>query len=101
MLPWAPFARADDLYRPGVPSAFRMDHVPAGGRAATKPSLATRPGLRQRVFAVYPRPRICVIHLTNTTLAPPSRKSQLRPIIVRCPANAGGAYWLPEGPIQD
>src|ERR1700688_407778 len=62
--------------------------------------VATRPGLRQRVFAVYPRPRICVIHLTNTTLAPPSRKSQLRSIIVRCPANACGAYWMTAATIQ-
>jgi hypothetical protein len=52
--------------------------------------MATRPGLRHRVFAVCQRPKICVIHLAGTALAPPSRDARGRFIVAQCPANACG-----------
>jgi hypothetical protein len=62
--------------------------------------VATRPGLRQQVFAVYPRPGICVIHLARTTFSPPSRDRRLRFIVAQCPANVCGARWMTAATIQ-
>jgi hypothetical protein len=62
--------------------------------------VATRPGLRHRVFAVYPRPGIYVIHLARTTFATPSRDRRLRFIVARRPANVCSVRWLTAATIQ-
>src|SRR5258708_27961499 len=62
--------------------------------------VATRPDLRHRVFAVYPPPGICLIHLTRTTFAPPSSDRRPRLIVARCPANACAARWITAATIQ-
>src|SRR5258705_9722400 len=62
--------------------------------------VATRPALRHRVLAVGERPAIGTLDLANPALAPPSRTHALRFIVVRCPANAGGARWTTPAAIQ-
>jgi hypothetical protein len=62
--------------------------------------VVARPGLRHRLFAVYPRPGIYVIHLARTTFAPPSRHRRLRFIVARCPANVCGARSLTPATIH-
>ncbi|MGF6673496.1 hypothetical protein OKW44_001348 [Paraburkholderia sp. WSM4174] len=62
--------------------------------------VATHAGLRQRVFAVYPRPGIYVSHLARNTFAPPSRDRRLRFIVARRPADVCGARWMTAATIQ-